>query len=123
MALRASRRTELERSGKFANHVLNDWFGHSGAIAETHYLQTTEDDFGLAVRSVGTLVGPSVGNHVPPRSIGKNKKPCKNKVVMAAERLLMAMLIHPIGFEPITLGSEDRCAIQLRHGCSWSEFL
>ena len=24
--------------------------------------------------------------------------------------------IRPIGFEPITLGSEDRCAIQLRHG-------
>jgi len=37
MALRASRRTELERSGQFANPVLNDWFGHSGAIAETHY--------------------------------------------------------------------------------------
>ncbi len=25
--------------------------------------------------------------------------------------------IHPEGFEPPTLGSEDRCAIQLRHGC------
>ncbi len=33
MALRASRRTELERTGRFPNHVLNDWFGHSGAIA------------------------------------------------------------------------------------------
>ncbi|EMB18316.1 integrase family protein [Rhodopirellula europaea 6C] len=45
MALRASRRTELERSGRHKNHVLNDWFGHSGAIAETHYLSVTEDDF------------------------------------------------------------------------------
>ena len=45
MALRASRRTELERSGRFANHVLNDWFGHSGRIAEKHYLQTTEEDY------------------------------------------------------------------------------
>ncbi len=27
--------------------------------------------------------------------------------------------VHPSGFEPETLGSEDRCAIQLRHGCSW----
>ncbi|SMP41651.1 Integrase [Neorhodopirellula lusitana] len=45
MAQRASRRTELERSGKHANHVLNDWFGHSGAIAETHYLSVTEADF------------------------------------------------------------------------------
>ena len=25
--------------------------------------------------------------------------------------------VHPAGFEPATLGSEDRCAIQLRHGC------
>ena len=24
--------------------------------------------------------------------------------------------IRPVGFEPTTLGSEDRCAIQLRHG-------
>ncbi len=25
--------------------------------------------------------------------------------------------VHPEGFEPPTLGSEDRCAIQLCHGC------
>lgn len=30
---------------------------------------------------------------------------------------ILPQRIHPIGFEPITLGSEDRCAIQLRHGC------
>jgi hypothetical protein len=45
MALRASRRTASKRSKRHANHVLNDSFGHSGAIAETHSLQTTEDDF------------------------------------------------------------------------------
>ena len=81
MALRASRRTELERSGKFANDVLNDWFGHSGAIAETHYLQTTEDDCGLAVRSVGTLVGPSVGNIAPPlEPSAKTRNPAKTRL-------------------------------------------
>ncbi len=36
---------------------------------------------------------------------------------MALLSLLMVMKIHPVGFEPTTLGSEDRCAIQLRHGC------
>ena len=83
MALRASRRTELERSGQFANHVLNDWFGHSGAIAETHYLQTTEDDFGVAVSSVGPFVGPSEGNPEPPREVGKQKNPGNSRVLMA----------------------------------------
>lgn len=31
--------------------------------------------------------------------------------------------IRPVGFEPTTLGSEDRCAIQLRHGrgCSYQD--
>ena len=29
---------------------------------------------------------------------------------------LIALQVRPEGFEPPTLGSEDRCAIQLRHG-------
>ena len=36
MALRASRRTKLERSGKHPNHVLNAWFGHTAKVAEEH---------------------------------------------------------------------------------------
>jgi hypothetical protein len=87
MALLASRRTELERSGQFANPVLNDWFGHSGAIAETHYLQTTEDDFGVAVGSVGPLVGPTEGNPEPPREVGKRKNPGDSRVEMASDGL------------------------------------
>ena len=59
MALRASRRTELEGTGRFPNHVLNDWFGHSGAIAETHYLQTTEADYTEALQG-SAVVTPVV---------------------------------------------------------------
>jgi integrase len=59
--LRASRRTELERTGRFPNHVLNDWFGHSGEVAETYYLQTTEDDYAEAIQATADLVGQSVG--------------------------------------------------------------
>lgn len=125
MALRASRRTELERAG-VRNYVLNEWFGHSGAIAEEHYLQVTESDFVAAagrgadeagLNSVDPLVDPSLGKQGPPSAITENQKPNKKRALMALVGLLMALKIHPIGFEPITLGSEDRCAIQLRHGC------
>lgn len=49
-----SRQSRLEQFGDVideanSNHVLNDWFGHSGANAETHYLQTTEHDFTEAI--------------------------------------------------------------------------
>ncbi len=72
ICLRASRRTELERTGRFANHVLNDWFGHSGAIAETHYLQTTEADFDLAG---GPIRGPITRASGFPKSSHQTKKP------------------------------------------------
>ena len=29
---------------------------------------------------------------------------------------MVQIMVHPEGFEPPTLGSEDRCAIRLRHG-------
>ncbi|QDS94214.1 Phage integrase family protein [Roseimaritima multifibrata] len=78
MCLRSTRRTELERSGRFANHVLNDWFGHSGAIAETHYLQTAEEDFDLAGDLLGIPLGdPSQRSQEPPREVAKRKKPGK----------------------------------------------
>ena len=86
MALRASRRTELERSGRFANHVLNDWFGHTGAIAEAHYLQVTDDDFSIAVApSVVTSVVTSQGDRTPPQGIRKRKNPGNSGVLMTAD--------------------------------------
>jgi len=87
MALRASRRTELERSGRFANHVLNDWFGHSGAVAETYDLQTTEDDYSLANGPTGPSVGPSQGKPETPRDIEKQKNPANCRVLMVANDL------------------------------------
>jgi hypothetical protein len=117
------RRTELERAG-FKNHVLNDWFGHSGAIAQEHYLQITEADFeaamienGATSDSVAPLVDPSGVKTKPPANIAPIRIPNKKRALMALASLLMVMKIHPVGFEPTTLGSEDRCAIQLRHGC------
>ena len=86
MCLRLSRRTELERSGGLANHVLNDWFGHSGAVAETYYLQTTEADFDFAVKQLGgPLGGPSKGRQDSPREAMKRKNPGESGVVMDPE--------------------------------------
>jgi len=107
MALRASRRTELERSGRFANHVLNDWFGHTGAVAETFYLQTTEDDFTAAI---GGNTGGNIKNHQGKKgAIKKAKKAVIDGVSGASD----ASKVHPRGFEPLTFGSVDRCSIQL----------
>ncbi len=47
--MRASCRTELENTGKYATHVLNAWFGHSTAIAHKHYLQVADEDYNRAV--------------------------------------------------------------------------
>jgi len=82
MCLRSTRRTELERSGRFANHVLNDWFGHSAAIAETHYLQTTEEDFKLTGDLLGVPLGvPSQGNQDTPGEVTIRKTPDKSSIV------------------------------------------
>lgn len=63
MALRASRRTELERADT-KNHVLNEWFGHSRAVAEKHYLSVTEHDSEVAIASsVVQLEIPSARDH------------------------------------------------------------
>lgn len=93
MALRASRRTELERSGRFANHVLNDWFGHTGAVAETFYLQTTEDDYSEAFR------GNAGGNIRAHQGKSEPIKNTKNAVSDGTSGASDAPIVHPTGFD------------------------
>ena len=91
--LRSSARTAMERSGRYPNHVLNDWFGHSGAIAETYYLQTTEDDYAEALRetaaseshSVGTSVGTSAREQDPSLEISAKEKPHKTGALITVD--------------------------------------
>ncbi len=105
MALRASRRTELERSGQFANHVLNEWFGHTGAIAEMHYLQVTEDDFSQAAGG-----GNARGNISAAQGPSGHLKEAQNTGKSGPKRAGDALTIHPRGFEPLTFGSVDLSA-------------
>ncbi|HBJ34661.1 MAG TPA: site-specific recombinase [Planctomycetaceae bacterium] len=114
MALRASRRTELERSGRHPNHVLNEWFGHTGAIAETHYLQVTEDDFDDAVVP---FVVPSQGKEEPREAIKKQKNPGKTGALMAASggQMDRKYTRQDSNLQP----SVPKCYIVLQMGCEW----
>ena len=97
MALRASRRTELEGTGRFPNHVLNEWFGHSGAVAQEHYLQVTESDYERASSDfVVPFVVPSQGRQEPSSAITKRKNPEKFGVAMAADGCSMVNKYTPL---------------------------
>lgn len=87
MALRASRRTELERSGKHPNHVLNDWFGHTGCVAEAFYLQTTEADYEAAgqIGFGGQFGGTSQGQPKPSTESAGAKNQGKTGPLMLAD--------------------------------------
>ena len=76
IALRASRRTELERSGKHPNQVLIESFGHTGAVAEAFYLQTTEADIEAATSpgTAGASVRISQGQQEFPNAPPKKPK-------------------------------------------------
>ena len=71
------------------NHVLNDWFGHSGTIAETYYLQTTEDDYAEALRETAASESHSVGTSAreqdPSLEISAKEKPHKTGALIAAD--------------------------------------
>ena len=87
--LRSSARTAMERSGRYPNHVLNDWFGHSGTIAETYYLQTTEDDYAEALRETAASESHSVGTSAreqdPSLEISAKEKPNKTGALITVD--------------------------------------
>jgi len=52
--LRSTRRTELQE--KFPDHVINNWLGHSGAVAAKHYLQVTDEHWSRATDAESSSV-------------------------------------------------------------------
>ena len=52
--LRASRQTELNR--QHPAHVVCDWMGNSEAVANEHYLHTTDTDFDRALSTTCTAL-------------------------------------------------------------------
>ena len=66
----------------------------------------TEADFEVAFGPTAASVGPSVGKQHAPRAITESQKTNKNMLMMASVGFPMDTKIHPVGFEPTTLGSE-----------------
>ena len=94
-----TRRTELQE--RFPDHVVNRWMGHSGKVAEKHYLQVTEEHWGEASR-FGSHTGSHITSH--PEPISKNHKTKKPSVLLGlygSGCVENTYLVTPTGVEPV----------------------
>jgi hypothetical protein len=100
--LRASRQTEL--ADQFPSHVVADWLGNSQAIADRHYLQTTEAHFRRACSEpTGALQNPVQLE----AELARDEPQDKNKplaIFENCEGLSTCIGVHipPRGFEPLS---------------------
>ena len=139
-ALRDVRINELERQG-FRKQEIDAWIGNTEAVRNKHYsaISVTKADrqkadrqkaLGIvgAEKSVGETA-KSVGIVCAENTQSDPKKLVQQMLEEGKGRELLEMLekalkengpadkqVHPEGFEPPTLGSEDRCSIQLSYG-------
>ncbi len=97
--LRSTRRTELQEV--FPDHVVNKWLGHSGKVAEKHYLQVTDEHWGKAIEARTPAGSPIT---VPPETIKGNPETTKPSVLLGSDGvsgLMMPYVMTPTGVEPV----------------------
>ena len=107
--LRASRENELMQV--YPAHVVLAWIGHTASVAQSHYLKVTDDDFERASGKAAQNAAHSASvrrRQGPSQPTGSKENPVNTNTTNKP--------VRPEGFEPPTLGSEDRCSIQLSYG-------
>jgi integrase len=95
--LRSTRRTELQE--QFPDHVINDWLGHSSAVAAKHYLQTTDAHWAAAVDVRSPIGSPISNDSEPIRKNQETKKPRKNRGSDGLGGVVMPPPMPPLGLE------------------------
>ncbi|MCS7466406.1 phage integrase SAM-like domain-containing protein [Stieleria sp. ICT_E10.1] len=104
--LRASRRTELQE--QFPDHVINAWMGHSGKVAEKHYLQVTDDHWSRATDGGGNTGGNIIENQS--ESAASDAADTNEKTPAEGGRVSkIFVLAPPAGLEPAFALLARRC--------------
>jgi integrase len=98
--LRASRRTELQ--DLYPDHVINKWLGHSGAVAEKHYLQVTDEHWSKAIEVRPPARPPISADQEVPGEITPIKKPSVSLGSDGMGGIVMSPSMPPQGLEPWT---------------------
>jgi len=106
--LRSTRRTELQE--RFADHVVNKWLGHSGAVAAKYYLQVTDEHWAQAIDSRSPTGSPIDANQAPSGPITETKKPRENRGFDGLRCVQTGRLVPPQGLEPWTQGLRVPCS-------------
>ena len=104
--LRSSREVELMR--EYPSHVVCQWIGHTAAVARSHYLHATDEDFDRASGGGSTLFGTVQSDtnsgtnsgtissrHKGPREVAPSRNPRETRV----GRRAADMQIPPAGIE------------------------
>ena len=91
--LRSSRRTELQEL--FPDHVVNKWLGHSGQVAERHYLQVTDEHWSRAVESRSPTGSPITADQDALSSHHPSRETHESDGLDGSRELLMAGGVTP----------------------------